>query len=107
MTNVLEYRGRIQTLREGKKTYVFREAVEVNNWLQSVPELRAGEEKNGLQLEKIRFAFIKCKIIFIYIWPSLLPFQDYLTQKLSYPLGVKGLVCVKQRMSRIFLICIL
>ena len=48
MTNVLEYRGRIQTLREGKKMYVFREAVEVNNWLQSVPELRVGEEKKWI-----------------------------------------------------------
>ena len=45
MTNVLEYRGRIQTLRKGKKTFVLREAVEVNNWVQLVPELRAGEEK--------------------------------------------------------------
>lgn len=54
MTNVLEYRGRIQTLREGKKTYVFREAVEVNNWLQSVPELRVGEEKMDCKLKKMQ-----------------------------------------------------
>ena len=44
VTNVLEYRGRIQTLREGKKTYVLR---------------GIGKKRNGLQLEKIRFPFIK------------------------------------------------
>ena len=48
MTDVLEYRGRIQTLREGKKTYFLRAAVDVNNWLQSVPELRVGEEKKWI-----------------------------------------------------------
>ena len=59
MTNVLEYRGRIQTLREGKKTYVLREAVEVNNWLQSVPELRVGEEKKWIAMDNFRVAFTR------------------------------------------------